>query len=62
MEIQFQSNPDIQLVDDADQPILIDGNPLLLKKGVVPNQCVVYFFQYFTKMMNISSNGIAIME
>lgn len=62
MEIQFQSNSDVQIVDDADQPIMVDGTPLLLKKGVTPNQCVVYFFQYFTKMMNISNKGIAITE
>jgi hypothetical protein len=49
-------------MDNADQAILVDGKPLLLKRGTSPNQCVLYFYQYFTKMMNISSKGIAITE
>jgi hypothetical protein len=62
MEIQFQSQPDLPLFDNADQAIVVNGNPLLLKRGVSPNECVLYFFQHFTKMMNISSKGIAITE
>jgi hypothetical protein len=62
MELQFQQQQDIQLLDEANQPIVVDGNPLLLKRSVAPNQCVVYFYQYFTKMMNISNKGIAITE
>jgi hypothetical protein len=46
MELQFQQQAnDIQLLDDANQPIVVDGNPLVLKRCVTPNQCVVYFYQ-----------------
>jgi hypothetical protein len=62
MEIEFQSHPDLQLVDDAGAAIVVAGNPLLLKRGVAPNQCVAFFFHYFTKMMNVSSKGIAVTE
>ena len=62
MEIQFQSQADIPLLDNADQAIVVDGKQLLLKRGTSPNQCVLYFYQNFTKMMNISSKGIAITE
>ncbi len=62
MEIQFQSQADVPLVDNTGAPIIAEGNPLLLKRAVTPNQCVLYFFQYFTKMINISSKGIAITE
>jgi hypothetical protein len=62
MELQFQSHADVPLNDDAGQPIAVGGNPLLLKKAVQPNQCVVYFYQYFTKMCNISNKGISITE
>ncbi len=62
MELTFQSHVDVPLVDDAGAAIAVAGNPLLLKRAVSPNQCVVYFYQYFTKMMNISNKGIAITE
>jgi hypothetical protein len=62
MEITFQSQADVPLLDNADQSIVVDGMPLLLKRGATPNQCVLYFYQYFTKMINVSSKGIAITE
>ncbi len=62
MELTFQSHLDVPLVDDAGAAIAVAGNPLLLKRAVSPNQCVVYFYQYFTKMMNISNKGIAVTE
>ena len=62
MEIEFQSHPDVQLLDDTGAPIVVGGNPLLLKRGTTPNQCVVFFYQHFTKMINISSKGIAVTE
>lgn len=62
MELQFQSNTDVQLVDDGGQAIQVGGQPLLLKRATTPSQCVVYFYQYFTKMINISSSGIAVTE
>ena len=39
-----------------------DGNALLLKRAINPQQCVVFFFQYFTRMMNISNKGIAVTD
>jgi hypothetical protein len=62
MEINFQQQNDLQLLDEAGQAVVVNGNALMLKRSVAPNQCVLYFFQYFTKMMNISSKGIAITE
>jgi hypothetical protein len=63
MEMQFQSHADIQLIDENNAPIAgPDGNPMLLKRGVNPNQCVVFFFQNFTRMINVSNKGIAVTD
>ena len=63
MEIEFHSYGDISLVDDKDATIKdADGNDLFLKKGANPNKSVVYLYQQFTRMINISNKGIAATE
>ena len=39
-----------------------NGNDLVLKRAKAPNETVILLFQQFSRMINISSKGIAITE
>jgi hypothetical protein len=63
MELQFQSHSQIGLLDEGGEMLQDgDGTPIVLKKQVQPSQCVVYAFQLFTRMINVSNKGIAVTE
>jgi hypothetical protein len=62
LELQFQSHVDVPLNDDAGAPIVVAGAPVLLKRAVQPSQSIVYLYNFFSKMINISSRGISITE
>ena len=63
MEIEFNAIGEVGLVDDNGRAVNdADGNPLLLKRAMNPNQSVVYLYQQFTRMINISGDGIAVTE
>ena len=63
MEVEFDSHDAIVLNDENGQPIADeDGNALVFKRARNPNQCVVYLYQQFTRMINISKDGIAVTE
>jgi hypothetical protein len=63
LEMQFHSESDVKFVDDAGADVVGgDGQALVMKRGMVPSESIVFIFQNFTKMLNVSSKGIAVTE
>jgi hypothetical protein len=53
----------VKIVNDAGEDVVGgDGQALMMKRGMVPSESIVYIYQNFTKMVNISSKGIAVTE
>ena len=63
LEMEFIASNELQLVDHTGAVINdADGNPLIIRREVAPNNCIVYIYQHFTRMINISNKGIAVTE
>ena len=63
LELVFQAERDVNLTDANDVDLLgADQQPLVLKKGSKPGDCIVFIYQNFTKMLNISNKGVAVTE
>lgn len=63
LELEFNNNNDITINNPQGNPLTdANNNPLILKRSTNPSQCVVYVYQHFTKMMNISNKGIAVTD
>ena len=63
MEMEFLSQTETPIKDDKGTPINgPDGNVLVLRRAANSANSVVFVFQYFTRMINISSKGIAVTE
>jgi hypothetical protein len=58
LEMEFNQIPALQLVDDNDTGIA----GAFLKREIKPADCVLYIYQQFTRMINISNAGIAVTE
>jgi hypothetical protein len=63
LEMQFNSLPDVMIKDDAGNDVAGPNNePLVMQRGMRPSDNIVYVYQNFTKMLNISNKGIAVTE
>ena len=62
MEIQFNSIASTKLLKNDGDAVQVDGKDIILKKEVNPNDSVIYLYQLFTRMINISGDGIAVTE
>jgi hypothetical protein len=63
LEMQFNASDDVVLKDAAGTPLVgQNGEPLTMQRGAKPSDSVVYMFQNFTKMINISNKGIAVTD
>ena len=59
LELNFKQNPAVPLTDNNNNPL--DEN-LILQKEMNPANYIVYIYTKFTKMLNISHAGVAIVE
>ena len=59
LELNFKQNPAVPLTDNNNNPL--DEN-LILQKEMNPANYIVYIYTKFTKMLNISHEGVAIVE
>jgi hypothetical protein len=63
LELQFNQDADVKIVSDAGADVVgAGGQALVMKRGMVPSESVVFIFQHFTRMLNVSSKGIAVTE
>jgi hypothetical protein len=63
LEMQFNAVADVAIKDDAGNDVAgPNDEPLLMQKGVKPSDNIVYVYQNFTKMLNVSNKGIAVTE
>jgi hypothetical protein len=63
LEMQFNADSDVRIVNDAGEDVVGgDGQVLVMKRGMVPSESIVFIYQNFTKMLNVSSKGIAVTE
>jgi hypothetical protein len=63
LELEFQSDSAVTLKNNAGEEITgADNQALAMKRGVRPSDSIVYLYQHFTRMVNISNKGIAVTE
>ena len=63
LELQFNKDADVKMVNDAGADVMgADGQALVMKRGMVPSESVVFIFQHFTTIINVSSKGLLLLN